>query len=68
MQNNIKKCPIDGENLIQEEIYGIIIDKCKKCKGVWLDRKELKKIKENIEKESKISFAVGLASGISFHT
>ena len=64
---NTKSCPVDGELLEKEEIEGITIDRCNKCKGVWLDKGELKKIKENIEEESNARFVVGLASGLSFH-
>ena len=40
------QCPVDGETLVMTERYGIEIDYCPKCRGVWLDRGELDKIIE----------------------
>ena len=37
-------CPVDGTELIMTERYGVEIDYCPKCRGVWLDRGELDKI------------------------
>ena len=39
-------CPVDGETLQMTERFGIEIDYCPKCRGVWLDRGELDKIIE----------------------
>ncbi len=39
-------CPVDGETLKMTERFGIEIDYCPKCRGVWLDRGELDKIIE----------------------
>ena len=38
------RCPVDGENLVMTERFGVEIDYCPKCRGVWLDRGELDKI------------------------
>jgi uncharacterized protein len=38
------RCPVDGETLVMTERYGIEIDYCPKCRGVWLDRGELDKM------------------------
>jgi hypothetical protein len=40
------RCPVDNETLVMTERYGIEIDYCPKCRGVWLDRGELDKIIE----------------------
>ena len=40
------KCPVDGERLVVSERYGVEIDYCPECRGVWLDRGELDKIIE----------------------
>lgn len=40
------KCPIDGTPLVMTERYGVEIDYCPTCRGVWLDRGELDKIIE----------------------
>lgn len=41
------KCPIDGTLLAMTERYGVEIDYCPECRGVWLDRDELEKIIEH---------------------
>jgi Zn-finger nucleic acid-binding protein len=40
------RCPVDGENLVMADRFGVEIDYCPKCRGVWLDRGELDKIIE----------------------
>lgn len=40
------KCPVDGATLVVTERYGVEIDYCPTCRGVWLDRGELDKIIE----------------------
>lgn len=39
-------CPLCKEPLHAAERYGVEIDYCLKCRGVWLDRGELDKIIE----------------------
>lgn len=39
-------CPVDGSTLLKEHGNGIIIDRCPKCKGLWLDAGEVEAIKE----------------------
>ena len=39
-------CPVDGATLLKEHNSEIIIDRCPKCKGVWLDAGEIEAIKE----------------------
>jgi Zn-finger nucleic acid-binding protein len=43
-------CPVCGERLREIEKYGVQIDVCPGCKGVWLDRGELEKIIDFAEK------------------
>jgi uncharacterized protein len=38
------QCPVCDERLREIEKYGVMIDICPSCKGVWLDRGELEKI------------------------
>ncbi|WAC07740.1 MAG: zf-TFIIB domain-containing protein [Thermodesulfobacteriota bacterium] len=38
------KCPVCDENLREIDKYGVHIDICPGCKGMWLDRGELEKI------------------------
>lgn len=35
------KCPKCGADLEEVDLQNIMIDKCKECEGVWLDRGEL---------------------------
>lgn len=47
----IRKCPFDGkemEKILQENV---IIDKCKKCEGIWIDGHEITLLKEQMMKE-----------------
>jgi Zn-finger nucleic acid-binding protein len=37
-------CPVCGDKLKAIEKYGVEVDVCPGCKGVWLDRGELEKI------------------------
>jgi hypothetical protein len=59
------KCPICNKFMMKEDVEGIIIDRCKEH-GVWLDKGELKELREKIEDDCDnggSSFAVGLACG-----
>lgn len=38
------KCPNCSSDMILTERYGVDIDHCPRCKGVWLDRGELEKV------------------------
>lgn len=42
------KCPVDNTELLMADRYGIEIDYCPKCRGVWLDRGELDKIIDRV--------------------
>lgn len=37
-------CPNCSSALIEMDRYGVEIDQCPRCKGVWLDRGELEKV------------------------
>lgn len=45
------KCPVDDTELVMSERQNVEIDYCPKCRGVWLDRGELDKIIERLERE-----------------
>ncbi len=45
------KCPQCGVDLESELFYGLDIDRCGECRGVWLDKDSLEKL---AGKESKI--------------
>jgi len=38
------KCPLCDERMREVERYGVTIDICPSCKGVWLDLGELEKV------------------------
>lgn len=40
------KCPNDASTLLLAERHGVEIDYCPECRGVWLDRGELDKVRE----------------------
>ena len=52
-----RNCPVDGSTLLKEHSNEIIIDRCPKCKGVWLDAGEIEAIKEAAEEEA---IAIGM--------
>lgn len=40
----MKECPVCHMDMRETPKYGVLIDICPSCKGVWLDRGELQKI------------------------
>ncbi len=46
------KCPACRANLNEYAIYGINIEGCPQCKGIWTDKDELRKLKDRSEKHS----------------
>jgi Zn-finger nucleic acid-binding protein len=38
------KCPVDGTILQTVEVYGVELDKCHKCDGIWCDRGEIEQL------------------------
>ena len=57
-------CPIDGVQMEKEHHEEIIVDRCPKCHGVWLEAGELKAIKEAADSGDS-SFATGLVIGMA---
>ncbi|WP_082651782.1 TFIIB-type zinc ribbon-containing protein [Gorillibacterium timonense] len=46
------KCPIcDNVSLREVEKEGVLIDICPSCKGIWLDRGELEKLRQGLQDE-----------------
>ena len=41
-----RACPVDGTALVPQVIDNVTVDRCPRCRGVWLDRGELDKIIE----------------------
>lgn len=49
-------CPTDGETLLMSERKGVEIDYCPRCRGVWLDRGELDKLMEAVDRDDDERF------------
>ena len=45
-------CPACSAKLNQYEVYGIGIEGCPKCKGLWMDKDELRKLKDRSDQGS----------------
>lgn len=59
-----KDCPNCKTPMAITSYEGISVDTCNTCKGVWLDRGELEKIKEKIEDESQSIGSSGFMNGM----
>jgi hypothetical protein len=46
-----RSCPIDGTTMQKEIVHKLVIDRCPKCRGVWLDPQELDAIKKTVAQE-----------------
>jgi len=46
----IRKCPVCRIELKEIEKRGVLIDRCPKCLGIWLEKGELDKIVEKRKK------------------
>lgn len=42
-------CPVDETVMAKEVLLNIVVDRCPKCSGVWLDSGELESMKRMIE-------------------
>lgn len=47
----LRACPADGQPLRKEIVHGVIIDRCTKCSGVWLDPGELERVNQEVAEE-----------------
>jgi len=54
--------PITGEPMLQEVIAGVVIDRCPKSGGIWLDAGELEQLIEASKKEDADSESNFLAT------
>ena len=41
--------PITGEPMIQEVLHGVVIDRCEKTGGIWLDAGELEQLVQEMK-------------------
>ena len=52
-------CPTDGERMSKEIAYMVVIDRCPKCQGVWLDGGELERIQSSTQEVALRAVATG---------
>ncbi len=58
-KEDLRPCPIDGETMAKEIAHMLVIDRCPKCQGVWLDSGELERIKGGVEASALMAMASG---------
>ena len=46
------KCPACKNNLNLFKVYGIQIESCPACNGIWLDKDELRRLKDKVDADS----------------
>ncbi len=54
-----RACPIDGEWMVKEIAHMLVIDRCPKCHGVWLDGGELERLKGGVEASALMAMTTG---------
>lgn len=54
-----RPCPVDGAMMKKEIAHMIVVDRCSKCQGVWLDGGELEKLKGGVEASALMAMARG---------
>ena len=47
----MKLCPACGHNLKPTSLVNVQVDQCPNCKGVWLDRDELRRAKDQADRD-----------------
>jgi len=58
-------CPTDSNVMDKDIVHNVIIDRCEKCGGVWLDGGELDVMKKAIESGAGGDFATGMVLGMA---
>ena len=58
-KEDLRPCPVDGETMAKEIAHMLVIDRCPKCQGVWLDSGELERIKGGVEASALMAMASG---------
>ena len=54
-----RPCPVCSETMAKEIAHMIVIDRCGKCQGVWLDGGELERLKGGVEASALMAMASG---------
>ena len=60
-QEDLRQCPFDSNTMKKDVVHYMIIDRCEKCGGVWLDGGDLKeqtKLCRSLAKTSLIPMAM----------
>ncbi|MBM4272559.1 MAG: hypothetical protein FJ139_10475 [Deltaproteobacteria bacterium] len=53
LQENTKySCPACKNNLDLFKVYGLQIESCSACHGIWFDKEELRKLKDKVDEDS----------------
>jgi len=63
-RKDLRRCPIDSNTMKKDIVHSILIDRCEKCGGVWLDGKDLKeafKLYRSFAKASLVIVAISAA-------
>lgn len=47
--NHITKCPLDGSDYYEHAFGSVMLDICPTCDGVWMDKGEMEKIREELK-------------------
>jgi hypothetical protein len=57
-----RSCPIDGQPMEKDVVLNVVIDRCTRCKGVWLDGGELELIRNAVAE----GVSMDLARAVTF--
>jgi len=56
-----RPCPLDGSKMTKEVAHMVVIDRCPKCKGVWLDGGELERLTSDVESLAVMAMIGGMS-------
>ena len=65
-EESARPCPNDGETMKKDVVENVVIDRCPRCGGVWLDGGELELIKGAIETGVADDVTRGLVRGLAY--
>jgi len=61
---NVRLCPVDASPMKKEIAHMVVIDKCPRCHGVWLDGGELDKLADDVSAEAMLAMTHGIFTGM----
>ena len=50
-------CPVDGMKMSKAVAHMLVVDRCPKCGGVWLDGGELEKLYSDVSDEALVQMS-----------